>query len=113
AVGRQHGGGIVTVRARVEAHPFLATLSPGHRAMLARHASPASFTAGQRLCAEGGTADMFWLIDTGAVALDMRVPGRGDVVVETLPAGTVLGWSWLYAPYRWSFGAVARERTEA
>ena len=38
----------------------------------------------------------------------MQVPGRGDQVVETLAAGTVLGWSWLYPPYRWHFGAVAR-----
>jgi CRP-like cAMP-binding protein len=81
--------------------------------MLARHAGQASFAAGERLFAEGGTADTFWLIETGSIALDMRVPGRGDVVVETLPSGTVLGWSWLYAPFRWSFGAVAREGTEA
>jgi hypothetical protein len=33
------------------------------------------------------------------------------VVVETLGAGAVLGWSWLFAPYRWHFGAVAVENT--
>ena len=38
----------------------------------------------------------------------MHVPGRGDVVIETLGAGAVLGWSWLFPPYRWHFGAVAR-----
>ncbi len=103
----------MTVRERVSDHPFVACLSPGHRAMLARFASPATFVAGQRLFDEGGTAETFWLLDKGSVALDLRVPGRGDVVVETLPAGTVLGWSWLYAPFRWNFGAVAREDTEA
>jgi CRP-like cAMP-binding protein len=96
-----------TVRTRAAAHPFLAPLSEVHRAMLARHAAPADFPPGRRIFDEGGPADRFWLIDTGSVTLDMRVPGRGDVVVETLPAGTVLGWSWLYRPYRWSFGARA------
>jgi hypothetical protein len=96
-----------TVRARAAAHPFLAVLSEAHRAKLARHAAPADFPPGRRIFDEGGHADRFWLIETGSVALDMRVPGRGDAVVETLPAGTVLGWSWLYRPYRWSFGARA------
>ena len=43
----------------------------------------------------------------------MRVPGRGDQIVETLGPGTVLGWSWLHPPYRWHFGAVARLATTA
>jgi CRP-like cAMP-binding protein len=97
----------------VAAHPFFAALTDAHRAALAAHAAPATFAAGERLFAEGGEADRFWLIETGGVALDMRVPGRGDQVVETLSAGTVLGWSWLHAPYRWHFGARARERTGA
>jgi CRP/FNR family cyclic AMP-dependent transcriptional regulator len=29
-------------------------------------------------------------------------------VIETIGAGTVLGWSWLLPPYRWQFGATAR-----
>lgn len=68
-----------------------------------------SYRAGDRIFAEGGTADRFWLIETGSVALDLRVPGRGDQVIETLAAGSVLGWSWLHTPYRWQFGAVAHE----
>jgi CRP-like cAMP-binding protein len=103
----------MTVESRVAAHPFFAALSDAQRAELAGDAEPASFAAGERLFAEGGDADRFWLLETGSVALDMRVPGRGDQIVETLPAGTVLGWSWLHAPYRWHFGARARERTEA
>jgi CRP-like cAMP-binding protein len=34
------------------------------------------FPAGQRLFEEGRTADRFWLIDAGQVALDEIVPGR-------------------------------------
>ena len=39
----------------------------------------------------------------------MFIPGRGLVVVQTLGAGDVLGWSWLVPPYRWHFGAAAIE----
>ena len=98
---------------RVAAHPFLAGLAPGHRDALAAEATAVSFPAGARVFAEGSGADRFWLLESGGVALDMPVPGRGDVVVETLVGPTVLGWSWLYPPYRWHFGAVAREPSVA
>jgi CRP-like cAMP-binding protein len=98
---------------RVSAHRFLAGLAPEHRAALAADATVSSFIAGVRLFAEGAVADRFWLLESGAVALDMPMPGRGDVVVETLVGPTVLGWSWLYPPYRWHFGAIAREPSVA
>jgi CRP/FNR family cyclic AMP-dependent transcriptional regulator len=102
-----------TVAARISAHAFFAALTDQQRAELARDGSAVTFTAGQRLFDEGGIADRFWLIEQGGIALDMRVPGRGDQIVETLAAGTVLGWSWLHPPYRWHFGAVARVATTA
>jgi CRP/FNR family transcriptional regulator, cyclic AMP receptor protein len=35
------------------------------------------------------------------------VPARGPVTIETIDAGEVLGWSWLFPPYRWHFDARA------
>jgi CRP/FNR family transcriptional regulator, cyclic AMP receptor protein len=98
---------------RVSAHPFFAGLTAEQLAALAGHGVPVRFAPDERIFAEGGVADRFWLIESGSVALDMRVPGRGDQTLETLIGGTVLGWSWLHAPYRWQFGAVAREPTTA
>ena len=102
-----------TVAARIAAQPFFAALTDTQRAALAEDGVAVTFAAGQRLFDEGGIADMFWLIEHGSIALDMRVPGRGDQIVETLGPGTVLGWSWLHPPYRWQFGAVARLATTA
>jgi CRP/FNR family transcriptional regulator, cyclic AMP receptor protein len=36
-----------------------------------------------------------------------QVPGRGEITIETLHAGDLLGWSWLVEPYRNAFGARA------
>jgi CRP/FNR family transcriptional regulator, cyclic AMP receptor protein len=102
-----------TVTTRISAQPFFAVLTDAQRGVLARDGTAVTVTAGERLFDEGGVADMFWLIEQGGVALDMRVPGRGDQIVETLGPGTVLGWSWLHPPYRWQFGAVARLATTA
>ena len=97
--------------ARISAHPFFAALTDAQLAALSEDALTETFTAGQRLFDEGGIADRFWLIEQGNIALDMRIPGRGDQIVETLGPGTVLGWSWLHPPYRWHFGAMARIAT--
>ena len=102
-----------TVAALLSAQPFFAALTDSQRRALAGDGAAVMVAAGERLFDEGGVADMFWLIELGRIALDMRVPGRGDQIVETLGPGTVLGWSWLHPPYRWQFGAVARLATSA
>ncbi|MFH8346360.1 cyclic nucleotide-binding domain-containing protein [Streptomyces sp. NPDC018045] len=64
-----------------------------------------SFPAATRIFEEDRKADRFWILRTGAVQLDMRVPGRRAAVVETLHPGDLLGWSWLFPPYTWHLGA--------
>lgn len=92
-------------------HPFLAGLPPHWIERLAGQVRRIGYPAGHRIFHEDGPAEHFWLIHSGRVALDIHVPGRGDVLIEMLPPGTVLGWSWLFPPYRWHFGAVAAELT--
>jgi len=90
-------------------HPLVADLPAGWLHRLATHARPMYRPSGQRLFREDGPADRFWLVHSGVVAIDLHVPGRGDVVIEELGPGTVVGWSWLLAPYRWRFGAVVAD----
>jgi CRP/FNR family cyclic AMP-dependent transcriptional regulator len=94
-------------------HPFLADLEPQWLDRLGEHAHPVYRNGQHRLFAEGGSARQFWLIRSGRVALDIHAPGRGDVVVETIDAGAVLGWSWMFPPYRWHFGAVVLDPVRA
>ncbi|MEU9733862.1 cyclic nucleotide-binding domain-containing protein [Streptomyces sp. NPDC048002] len=63
------------------------------------------FPQDRRLFNEGGRADRFWIVRDGRLALDLHVPGRRATVVETLGAGDLIGWSWLYEPHVWQFGA--------
>jgi CRP/FNR family transcriptional regulator, cyclic AMP receptor protein len=93
------------------AQPFLDGLTDHQLERLSYWSKRAMFHAGNRVFHEGDHADRFWLISRGKVNLDTHIPGRGDVVVETLGPGAVLGWSWLFPPYRWHFGAVAVENT--
>ena len=78
-----------------------------HRERLMAAAREVSFPQGTRLFEEGGRADRFWVIRTGTVELDMRVPGRRSVVIERLGHNELVGWSWLFRPHVWHLGAEA------
>ena len=85
---------------------FLHGMQASQLDALARAASEVMFPAEHRIFADGEYADKFWLIQSGYVALDVLVPGEGQVVTGRVGLGGLVGWSWLLPPYRWAFGAV-------
>ena len=60
-----------------------------------------ALSAGEMLFREGERSDVFYLLRHGSVALELFIPGRGPVIVSTHGAGEIVGWSWLFPPYRW------------
>jgi CRP-like cAMP-binding protein len=86
-------------------HPFFAGMPPDHLRAIAGCASTRTFKPGQFMLREGEYAATFYLLRQGSVALENHVPGRGPIAIQTLGAGDVLGWSWLFPPYRWHFDA--------
>lgn len=102
---------IISTYDLLAAHPFLDGMAPRHLDRLTAWGRRSAFHAGTRIFSEGGPADRFWLIRDGHVALDTRLPTGGEAIVELLGPGSVLGWSWLFPPYRWHFGATAIEPT--
>lgn len=102
---------MITMAGLLVEQPFFAGMRPVHLERLSYYARRSTFKSGARIFAEGGHAERFWLIREGLVRLDTHLPGRGEVVVETLRPGSVLGWSWLFPPFTWHFGAVAVEAT--
>ncbi|WP_432843515.1 Crp/Fnr family transcriptional regulator [Dactylosporangium sp. CA-092794] len=87
--------------------PFTTGIPQQFLARMAHYSHRVSFRAGTRIFSEGGRAGHFWLIRDGFVELDANLPARGSVTVDTLGPGQLLGWSWMFAPYRWHFGATA------
>jgi CRP-like cAMP-binding protein len=92
--------------AALAAHPFLRGIRPGQLEALGAAASDVTFEPGQRIFEVGGYAGRFWLIQSGHIHLDVHVQGE-PVIVETVGIGDLLGWSWLFPPFTWAFGAVA------
>jgi CRP-like cAMP-binding protein len=93
--------------------PFFAGLRADWVELIAGCGSNVSFDAGAAIFREGDSADTFYLLRHGSVALEAYVPNGGELVIETIDAGDVLGWSWLFPPYRWHFGAHAAGEVRA
>src|ERR1041384_5062137 len=98
---------------RVGLHPVLAGLSKPDLALLTDCAMATHFTAGQTILREGEFANRFYLIESGKVELESGGAFGTPVVIETIGAGDLLGWSWMFAPYVWHFTARAVEPTNA
>jgi CRP-like cAMP-binding protein len=81
--------------------PVFTGLEQAHLELIAGCARNVHIEPGAMLMREGEPADRFFLIRHGVVALEVDAPGRGSLVVQTLHEGEVVGWSWLFAPYRW------------
>ena len=98
---------------RVALHPFLAGMNRRHLTLLTDCAMAVQFKKGQVIFREGEPANRFYLIETGKVILESS-GGLGDpVVIDTIGAGNLLGWSWMFPPHTWHFTARAVEPTTA
>ena len=82
-------------------------LEPAQLELIAGCGSNVHLDQGTVLFREGDAADTFYVVRQGTVALETYVPARGPAMIETLESGEVVGWSWLFAPYRWHFDARA------
>ncbi len=102
-----------TLETTLAQHLFFKDLEPRHVRLIVGCASNVRFQAGDFLLREGEEANQFYLLRYGKVALQVVVPQRGRLTIETLAAGEVLGWSWLFPPYRWQFDAQALELVRA
>jgi len=86
---------------------LLNALPQPQRGRLMTLAAEVSFPEDFRIFEAGGGADRFWVIRSGAVSLTQQVTTHQRVTVATLASGDLLGWSWLFPPYQWDFGAEA------
>ena len=98
---------------RVALHPVLAGMNHTQLTLLTDCAVARHFNTGQTILREGDFANGFYLIETGSVALGSEAGLGESIVIQTIGAGDLLGWSWMFPPYVWQFTARAVEPTTA
>ena len=91
--------------------PTFVGLSEQHRELIGGCGRNVVFRRGDYIFREGDPANAFYAIRSGDVALELGAPRV--TVIETLHAGDVLGWSWLFPPYRIRYDARATDEVHA
>jgi len=102
-----------TIEQYLPDYSFFAGLDADALALIAGCATNVSFAPGEFLLREGEPANQFFIIRRGRVAIQVHNPASGPMVVDTVDAGDVLGWSWLVPPYTCLFDVRAVEATGA
>jgi CRP/FNR family transcriptional regulator, cyclic AMP receptor protein len=102
-----------TLESILAEHPFFKGLEPRYMQFIVGCASNVRYNAGAYIFREGEPASHFYIIRQGKVALETAAAQRGPITIETIETGEVLGWSWLFPPYRLHFSARAVEPTRA
>ena len=93
--------------------PFLSGLDFVYIQLITDCASQTCFNAGETIFRQGEAAERFYLIEEGQVSLEIFIPERGIVTLQTLGPGDILGASWLFPPYLWQYDARALQFTRS
>lgn len=101
------------IRDLLEEHPFFEGLKPEYIALIAGCGTNVNFKSGEYLFREGEEADTFYILRRGHIALEIGSSGHGPIIIQTVGEGDVLGWSWLYPPYKWFLDAKTVEPVRA
>jgi CRP/FNR family transcriptional regulator, cyclic AMP receptor protein len=104
---------IHTLEPILREQPFFCGLEDRHIELITGCAKNVHFEAGQVIFREGDRAEHFYLVREGLVSVQFVIPHRGLTTVQTVGEGEILGWSWLFPPYRWHFDARTQQATRA
>lgn len=106
---------MTSTNAAVAAPPggWLSTMPRAARKRLLDLARRVTFPAGSDLVREGQRADELGIVLAGRVAMQLTVPERGRITVQTAEPGDVFTLSAIVPPHRASMTATTLEETEA
>ena len=100
-----------SLQTQIAQHAVLGTLNPPHLGIVGQSAEEIAFKPGEVIFREGEPANRFYIIQHGPIALEAHALNRGDILIQKIGAGDVLGWSWLFPPFIWHFQARALDAT--
>ena len=91
----------------IKNQPFFEGLSPNNLNIFIACGKKVSFPKDKFIFSTGEHADKFFLIYEGEVSLNVTSISGETISIGTIKKGEILGWSWQFPPYKWSFDAIA------
>ncbi len=104
---------IKTIENLLEEHSFFEGLELDYIKLIAGCSSNIRIKPGDYIFKEGEEANNFYIVLQGKIAMEILHPIHGPIIIETIGEGDVLGWSWLYSPYKWVLDARAIQLVRA
>jgi CRP-like cAMP-binding protein len=101
------------IEALLAEHAFFKDFAPSYRELIGGCGKNIHFKAEQLLAKTGDPADQFFAIRHGRASIELHSAERGPLILQTVEAGDVVGWSWLFPPHRWKFDVRALEDVSA
>ncbi len=101
---------MATLESILAEHPFFEDLDASHSDQLLNCVSNRFIRANHFVFREGEPANEFFVIREGQLAVEAPTVD-GPLIVQTLDAGSIVGWSWLIPPFRWRFDVRALRDT--
>lgn len=93
--------------------PVFAGIRPEDLELIAGCATNVHFAAGEQILRAGGPADVFYVVRSGTVAIELFTARGRAMTIETLHEGDLFGWSSLTPPHVWEFDARAVDTVRA
>lgn len=87
--------------------PVFRDFDDDHLSLLANCSEIVRFNENDFLLIEGEKADYCYLLLSGSVAIESHFPGRAALIVSKVATHGIVGFSWLFPPYRNQFDARA------
>lgn len=84
-------------------HPFFYGVNEAYLNLIAGCGRNVVFSPDSYIARENDQADTFYLIKKGKVGIETFIPQKKPLILQTLNEGDILGWSWLFPPYKWTF----------
>ncbi len=91
---------------------LFAGLDEKYIAILSQHARKLRIEKGEMLFRQGEPAEKFYVVCDGRISIQIPSVYGPPLEIQALGNDEVAGWSWLIAPYRWSFQAKAEQDTD-
>ncbi|MBP9708915.1 MAG: cyclic nucleotide-binding domain-containing protein [Oligoflexales bacterium] len=96
-----------TLLAQLKKISLFSTFSNEELAIIRENAVTQTFSKGSFLAKEAQDADSFFCLLSGTLAINTFVANRGMVTLQSLLAGEIVGWSWLFPHKKWVFSVQA------
>lgn len=101
------------ITSSIEHSALLAHLAADEVDFLGSVAREVTFQVNDIVFEEDGDADTFFIIRSGRIGLELTSPRRRPIVIQTMGRGDLVGLSWFFPPFRWSWRARALDETAA